>query len=315
MQHITIKRASGNIMSPEQRLARLLGCDLPDAAREAEEMIVGRETPDSSVDGRDDEAVPLQSPFPAWPSVRPGEQAFAKFYGSVPAQIHWTALPKGIRVQMIRGRYPRLYTRCTATTGRDIWHTMDRADSLPLEGDGSVHGILVGVQSARAWLAGTTRAKFVSVETAPQGTCTTGSLEQTEAQLTSILRAQQRLNGADSLLLNGGTALFRLPPASSEAGITTVRDVVWRLNRHGYLEPTILVDRVAVAGQLVERVTGHNAKYIYDEGIGPLAEVRIRRSADVIPIVDAVLGRADAAMPSGSWTWAPDGLNAISADN
>jgi DNA ligase (NAD+) len=83
-------------------------------------------------------------------------------------------------------------------------------------------------------------------------------------------------------------------------------------NRHGHLAPTILVDRVAVGGLYIEKVTGHNAKYIYDEGIGPLALVRLRRTGDVIPIVDAVIGRADPAMPYGPddiWTWTNDGLN------
>lgn len=220
-------------MSPEQRLSRLLMCNLPEAVRETEELIVGREIPQSN------SSVLIGTDEQGLIKIRPGEQAFAKFFGSVQGTISWSALGQ-------------------------------------------------------------------------QGTCTIGSLEQTEAQLTSILRVQKRLTGADALILNGGEALFKLPPKLTETAMTTVRDVIWKLNRHGHLEPTILVDSVVVCEQIVERVTGHNAKYIYDEGIGPLALVRIRRSGGVIPIVDAVLGRADAAMPCGTaWAWTADGLNAV----
>ncbi len=220
-------------MSTDARLKRLRddGEKMPESLQELDQMIIERESPDSSVHGD------VQS----YKRTRPGEVAFAKFYASLTEPtIRWALYPEG----------------------------------------GS------------------------------SGTITVGSLEQTEAQLSAILRTKK----ANKLLLND-QLLFKLPAASTAFALTTVRDVLWRLNRHGFLEPTIVVDPVIMNNRTVERVTGHNAKYIYDEGIGPLALLRIRHATFTIAIVDAVLGRADPQMPATPWTWAEDGLAARPTDN
>ena len=97
---------------------------------------------------------------------------------------------------------------------------------------------------------------------------------------------------------------FKMPLAEQCAS-TTVKTVIWTGTRLGILAPRIEIEPVMIGGAKIQYVTGHNAKYISDERIGPGAKVIIRRSGDVIPIVDFVeTAAAEPQMPpKGTWTW------------
>lgn len=101
---------------------------------------------------------------------------------------------------------------------------------------------------------------------------------------------------------------FKMPLAEQCAS-TTVKAVIWTGTRLGILAPRIEIEPVVIGGAKIQFVTGHNAKYINDEKIGPGAKVTIRRSGDVIPIIDFVETTVEPQMPSkGTWTW--DGVHA-----
>ena len=108
------------------------------------------------------------------------------------------------------------------------------------------------------------------------------------------------------------TVAFKMPLAEQIAE-TTVQSVEWNLSRGGLLVPRILIDPVTIGGATISKVTGHNARFIVDSGLGPGATVNIRRSGDVIPIIDTVLVPVEPALPvKGTFRW--DGVHIRPAD-
>lgn len=74
-----------------------------------------------------------------------------------------------------------------------------------------------------------------------------------------------------------------------------VTGVEWNVSKDGYFKPVVLFDGVDLAGVTVRRATGHNARYIVDQRIGPGARIVVVRSGDVIPYITEVLQGADAS--------------------
>lgn len=93
---------------------------------------------------------------------------------------------------------------------------------------------------------------------------------------------------------------------------TTVKEVIWRVSKDGYIKPVIRVKEVELSGVTVSKATAFNAKWIMDNKIGPGARVKLIRSGDVIPyIVDVTKKAKKAQMPSGKWKWGETGVDAI----
>lgn len=97
---------------------------------------------------------------------------------------------------------------------------------------------------------------------------------------------------------------FKMPLADQSAE-TVVREVLWAPSAQGYLIPRVRFDPVKIGAATIEFCTGHNARMIYLERIGPGAKIVIRRSGDVIPKLDRVIQAAgEAALPpAGTWEW------------
>jgi NAD-dependent DNA ligase len=93
---------------------------------------------------------------------------------------------------------------------------------------------------------------------------------------------------------------------SDQSATTTVKEVHWAPSAQGYLIPRIQFEPVLINGAKIEYCSGHNARTIVDKKVGPGAIVRIRRSGDVIPTLDAVLIPATASLPSIDWRWNGD---------
>jgi len=87
---------------------------------------------------------------------------------------------------------------------------------------------------------------------------------------------------------------------------TTVRAVEWNVSAGGFLIPRVLFDTVTLAGANIGAATGLHGRWIYDNRVGPGAQIEVRRAGDVIPQIVAVHASASAgpAMPpEGSWGW------------
>ena len=91
-----------------------------------------------------------------------------------------------------------------------------------------------------------------------------------------------------------------------------VTGIEWNTSRHGQLKPVVLFKPTKLSGVMVGRATGHHAKYVIDNKIGPGATIEITRSGDVIPYILKVTKKArTAGQPDQPWKWDGTATNAI----
>jgi DNA ligase (NAD+) len=83
----------------------------------------------------------------------------------------------------------------------------------------------------------------------------------------------------------------------SEEVTVTVNDVKWQTSRFGKLKPVITIDPISLGGVTVTNVTGFNASYILDNGIGSKSELSLIRAGDVIPHITGVIKPTKANLP------------------
>jgi len=82
---------------------------------------------------------------------------------------------------------------------------------------------------------------------------------------------------------------------------TTVVDVQWNLTRTGWYFPRIEVKPVVLKGATVTYASAKSAAFVRDNGIGPGAVIKLRRSGDVIPDI-----RAEDVLKPGKLKWPKD---------
>jgi NAD-dependent DNA ligase len=91
---------------------------------------------------------------------------------------------------------------------------------------------------------------------------------------------------------------IKLINASVETGVIGID---WNISKDGFLKPVVLIEPVVLSGATISRVTGYNAKFIMDNGIGIGAVVGIIRSGEVIPKIVSVTTSAEVILPPGKW--------------
>ena len=79
---------------------------------------------------------------------------------------------------------------------------------------------------------------------------------------------------------------------------TTILGISWNISKQGYLKPTLHIDPVKLDGVTVSNVTGNNARFVKDIGLGVGAKVVVKRSGMVIPIIADVIEGVDFVMPN-----------------
>ena len=90
----------------------------------------------------------------------------------------------------------------------------------------------------------------------------------------------------------------------SQGQETIVKDVIWNPSKYGTLKPQIQIETVIIDGDNVNFITGNNAKYIKENGIGPGAKITVIKSGDVIPKVFKVLKKVEPKFPKNiKWHW------------
>lgn len=80
--------------------------------------------------------------------------------------------------------------------------------------------------------------------------------------------------------------------AQNEQAKAKVVKIEWQVARTGFIIPVLEIEPVKLAGATIRRVTAHNAKFVYDNRLGPGAVVTIIRSGQVIPKVVGVVTKA-----------------------
>lgn len=76
---------------------------------------------------------------------------------------------------------------------------------------------------------------------------------------------------------------------NSEGVKGQVTGIEWNVSKGGLLKPVVEINPIDIDGTTVKRVTGFNAKYIVDNGIGTGVNVMVIRSGEVIPKIINVL--------------------------
>ncbi len=79
---------------------------------------------------------------------------------------------------------------------------------------------------------------------------------------------------------------------------TPVLDLEWSTSRGQLVKPVVLLQSVDIDGTTISRVTGHNALYIKNSGIGVGSTVTIIKGGDVIPKLEDVPVMVEPTLPT-----------------
>lgn len=98
-------------------------------------------------------------------------------------------------------------------------------------------------------------------------------------------------------------------PQFEQTAETEIIGISWNISKQGYLKPTLHVNPVKLDGVTVSNVTGNNARFVKDLGLGVGAKVLIKRSGMVIPIIYEVTSPVEFQMPAiPNITWNDNGV-------
>jgi NAD-dependent DNA ligase len=98
---------------------------------------------------------------------------------------------------------------------------------------------------------------------------------------------------------------------------TIVVDVLWEISKDGYLKPKIKIETVELLGSEITYATAFNAKYIFDNNIGPGSVIKIIKSGDVIPYIHEIMSVSENGkpkMPSIKYKWNETNVDIIAQD-
>jgi len=84
---------------------------------------------------------------------------------------------------------------------------------------------------------------------------------------------------------------------------TIVLEIEWNPSSLCKLKPVIVISPIIMGGNTYNRVTGHNAGFIYVNQIGPGSEVIISRRGDTIPKVESVIKSRTPQYPDPDLNW------------
>ena len=79
---------------------------------------------------------------------------------------------------------------------------------------------------------------------------------------------------------------------------TEVIGITWNISKQGLLKPVLHINPVKLDGVTVSNVTGNNARFVKDMGIGVGAKVVVKRSGMVIPLIVDVLETVEFVEPT-----------------
>jgi len=87
-------------------------------------------------------------------------------------------------------------------------------------------------------------------------------------------------------------------PSFEQSAETDVIGISWNISKQGLLKPTLHINPVKLDGVTVSNVTGNNARFVKDLGLGVGAKVVVKRSGMVIPIIADVIKPVDFVQPT-----------------
>jgi NAD-dependent DNA ligase len=101
-------------------------------------------------------------------------------------------------------------------------------------------------------------------------------------------------------------------PSFEQSAETEIIGISWNISKQGYLKPTLHINPVKLDGVTVSNVTGNNARFVKDMGIGVGAKVIVKRSGMVIPIIADVIQTVEFQMPDvDNIDWNENGVELV----
>lgn len=110
------------------------------------------------------------------------------------------------------------------------------------------------------------------------------------------LKLQDRL-GRETSSNNPVWARAFKHPSFEQSAETDVIGISWNISKQGLLKPILHIKPVKLDGVTVSNVTGNNARFVKDLGLGVGAKVVVKRSGMVIPIIADVITPVEFQMP------------------
>lgn len=86
-------------------------------------------------------------------------------------------------------------------------------------------------------------------------------------------------------------------PSFEQTAESEVIGISWNISKQGLLKPILHINPIKLDGVTVSNVTGNNARFVKDMGIGVGAKVLVKRSGMVIPLIVDVLEKVDFKYP------------------
>ena len=87
-------------------------------------------------------------------------------------------------------------------------------------------------------------------------------------------------------------------PSFEQSAETDIIGISWNISKQGLLKPILHINPVKLDGVTVSNVTGNNARFVKDLGLGVGAKVVVKRSGMVIPIIADVITTVDFIQPT-----------------
>lgn len=104
-------------------------------------------------------------------------------------------------------------------------------------------------------------------------------------------------------------------PSFEQSATTDVVGISWNISKQGYLKPILHVNPVKLDGVTVSNVTGNNARFVKDMGLGIGSKVVVKRSGMVIPIIADVIQKVDFVMPEiPNIDWSNSGIELMTLE-
>jgi NAD-dependent DNA ligase len=105
---------------------------------------------------------------------------------------------------------------------------------------------------------------------------------------------------------------------SDQIAEVIVKNVKWNISMDKYFKPVVEIQPVKLNSVTISNVTAHNAKFIYDNKIGPGSVLKIIRSGDVIPKIQEVIKSSSnnkPQMPDEDYEWNETNVDIISVND
>ena len=101
-------------------------------------------------------------------------------------------------------------------------------------------------------------------------------------------------------------------PSFEQSAESEVIGISWNISKQGLLKPILHITPVRLDGVTVSNVTGNNARFVKDMGLGVGAKVLVKRSGMVIPIIADVITTVEFVMPDvPNIGWNENGIELI----